>query len=177
MSSDMLMIASLIMVSIALICAVLTSLYDRRCSEKIQVNAKLRHGSNSPLSMSTMGKVSVFLLYSTAAYSSDIAFEWLASIALVTCFLGIVVDRIITYIMTKRNITPSDPAPKADARQAAMDHGEPVPEPIGEMLINIGGIVVTLCVWAALISLIMLLAFSLIEVVIPHYMLALEVIS
>ena len=161
--------ASLVMVGISVLCAVLTSLYDWKCPGDVSENAKQRHPSNSPLSMGWPGKVSIFLLYGATAYSSDIAFEWLASIALTALFVGIVADRGMTVVMTKRGITPADPAPQADARQAAMDHGEAVPEPMGEMLVNIAGIAITLFVWAALFSLVMLMLMSFVEVVVPHY--------
>ena len=169
MSADALLITSLVLVGVAIVFVASIAIYDKRCSESVKEILLARHGTKGVLSVNARWKIAVFLLYAAIAYSSDISLEWLAAIAFFAFAVALVVDRIISVVMVKLDITPEDPAPKAEARQAAAADGEAVPEPMGEMLINIAGISVTIVAWAAAVSLVMLLGFTFVEVVLPHY--------
>lgn len=169
MSADALLITSLVLVGAAILLVASIAVYDKRCSAPVKGILLARHGNKGVLSGNARWKVAAFLLYAAIAYSSDISLEWLAAIAFFSFAVALTVDRIISLAMLKLDITPEDPAPKAEARQAAAADGEAVPEPIGEMLVNIAGISVTLIAWAAVISLMMLLGFTFVEVVLPQY--------
>ena len=167
MSQEMLLGWSLALVGIAFVFAVLTFVFDRKSNDDFKEVAEMRH-PGSILSQKHRGYAVFFLLFLATAYSSDVAFEWLASIALCVLFGSFLLDRIITYIMVRMGITPQDPAPKAEARAAA--GGDAEPEPFTEMAVNVAGIIVTLISWAAIISLAILFVMSFVEVVLPHYL-------
>ena len=175
----------------AAVCTVLCLVHRRLRSTQTQEALENRHSGRSILSPKYVARVSAGALacYAAIAFTSDPAYTWLASVALMVYFAGLLVDRLCASWMTIRKKREESPQPhrrlrikdrghkaqkesefEVDDQQFEERHDDLVPEDIAPNIANIVGLLANIVMIAAFVDLFILLGVEFFEVVIPHYL-------
>ena len=195
MTTEELLFYSLIFSIAAFICAILYFVHDRLCSSEVKETLDDIHKGRSPLSIKYVLRTSIIgiVCYAAIAFTSDPAYTWLASTALLFYFAALLIDRLCADYITARKRKQDEPHPqrriKLPSRKDKGQHAredfefevsdqeyeqrreELRPEALAPSIANIVLLLADIIMIAAFVDLFILLGVEFFEVVLPHYLL------